>query len=116
MGEVAVVGRWESLVSAHATPVVTAIGMTTPVGLTAAQSCAAVRAGISAIEELDFIIHTETLEEVPAMGCAVRQTTLGYLGLGRWTRLAVSALTDLTGGARLTAPDLGRTNIYLALS
>jgi len=95
--------------------VVTAIGMTTPVGLNAAQSCAAIRAGVSAISELDFAIETDALDRVPLMGCSVRPLTDGYLGLGRWTRLAVAALKDLFASARLSARDLDHTALYLAL-
>jgi 3-oxoacyl-[acyl-carrier-protein] synthase I len=95
--------------------VVTAIGMTTPVGFTAAQSCAAVRAGIAAIAELDFVIETDDLDRVPAIGCAVRGVTDGYLGLGRWTRLATAALKDLVTNARLSETELAAAGLYLAL-
>ncbi len=96
--------------------VVTGIGMTTPVGLTAAQSCAAVRAGISAIAALDyFTVENDEFEQVPIMGCVVRGLTDGYLGLGRWTRLTTAALRDALGNAVLRPPDLAGAGLYVAL-
>jgi 3-oxoacyl-[acyl-carrier-protein] synthase I len=96
--------------------VVTAIGMTTPVGLTAAQSCAAVRAGISALTELEyFIVMKDEFPQGPMLGCAVRPVTDGYVGLGRWTRLATAAMTDLVDAAPLSAGDLAAAGLYLAL-
>jgi 3-oxoacyl-[acyl-carrier-protein] synthase-1 len=89
--------------------------MATPVGLTATQSCAAIRAGISAVAELDLVIETELFDEVPIMGCAVPPVTQGYQGLGRWTRLAAAALKDLIASARIPARELVRTGLYLAL-
>lgn len=98
-----------------AAAVISAIGMTTPVGITAAQSCAAIRAGIAAINDLDVMIETESLETVPLKGCTVPNVTDGYLGLGRWTRLVTSALKDLIESAKLSSNDLARATIYLAL-
>lgn len=94
--------------------VVTGIGMTTPVGLTAAQSCAAVRGGIAAITELEHRVEIE-YEPTPVMGCAIGAVTDGYLGLGRWSRLATSALRDLMATTRLSAEELGASALYLAL-
>src|SRR5687768_16808492 len=98
-----------------AAAVITAIGMTTPVGLTAAQSCAAVRAGISAIAELDLVIENESLENVPVCGCAIRGVTDGYLGLGRWARLVTAALKDLAANSGLSTRELASSMLYLAL-
>jgi 3-oxoacyl-[acyl-carrier-protein] synthase-1 len=94
---------------------ISAIGMTTPVGLTAAQSCAALRAGISALAELDFLIETDTFDEVALVGCPIRGVTEGYRGLGRWARLAALALKDLLSGAALAPADAVRLGLYLAL-
>jgi 3-oxoacyl-[acyl-carrier-protein] synthase I len=95
---------------------VTGIGMTTPVGLTAAQSCAALRAGISALAELEYyVLEEDGFPEGPLSACAIRDLTDGYLGLGRWTRLAASALTDLVAAARLSPADLASAGLYLAL-
>lgn len=94
---------------------ITAIGMTTPAGLTAAQTCAAVRAGISAIGELDVEIETESYDLVPVNGCAVLPVTRGYFGLGRWTRLATAALRDLVANAGLPEGGLATTGLYLGL-
>lgn len=101
--------------TATGAPVITGIGMTTPVGLTAAQSCAAVRAGISAIGELDHLVENAEFDEMPLTGGAVRGVTEGYLGLGRWTRLATAALNDLVAGAGLSEPELAAAGLYLAL-
>jgi len=102
-------------VTANDASVITAIGMATPVGLTAAQSCAAMRAGISAIGELDFVIQNDSFEEVAVMGCALRGVTDGYSGLGRWTRLATAALHDLVTNAGLSTRELATAALYLAL-
>jgi 3-oxoacyl-[acyl-carrier-protein] synthase-1 len=103
-------------VSANAAAaLITAIGMTTPVGLTAAQSCAAIRAGIAAMDDLDMTIETDGFDVVPVRGCAVPVVTEGYLGLGRWTRLAVSALKDLMSASNLSVDDLASATLYLAL-
>lgn len=95
--------------------VISAVGMTTPVGITAAQSCAAIRAGIAAMNDLDVTIETESLETVPLQGCTVPSVTEGYLGLGRWTRLVTSALKDLMESAKLSPNELARSTLYLAL-
>jgi 3-oxoacyl-[acyl-carrier-protein] synthase-1 len=95
--------------------VISAIGMTTPVGINAAQSCAAIRASISAMSELDFTIETDALDQVPIMGCSLGELTAGYVGLGRYTRLAVAALKDLLANARLSAGELDQTALYLAI-
>jgi 3-oxoacyl-[acyl-carrier-protein] synthase-1 len=98
------------------TQVVTGIGMTTPVGLTAAQSCAAVRAGISALTELEyFVVEKDGFPEGFLTACSVTGLTDGHLGLGRWTRLATSALADLSAAARLSAADLATSALFLAL-
>jgi 3-oxoacyl-[acyl-carrier-protein] synthase-1 len=89
--------------------------MATPVGLTAAQSCAAVRAGISAIEDLDFTLENEQLQTEAIAGCAVRGVSDGYVGLGRAARLATAALKDLAISARLSARELMTATLYLAL-
>lgn len=88
--------------------------MITPVGLTGAQSCAALRAGISAMAELEMSLEIE-YERVPVMGCAIGVFTEGYAGLGRWTRLATAALRDLALTTRLSASELGSASLYLAL-
>ena len=95
--------------------VVTGLGMTTPLGLTAAQSCAAIRAGISAMADLDFQIETDTFDEAALMGCSVASLTSGYHGLGRWVRLATSALKDLITSAAITPIELSKTALFFAL-
>ena len=97
------------------TVAIAAIGMTTPVGLTAQQSCAAVRAGISAMAELDFTIVNEEFDEVPVIGCAIPPVTDGYAGLGRWTRLATAALRDMIEQSGLSGAQLDSAALYLAL-
>ena len=88
--------------------------MITPVGLTAAQSCAALRAGISAMAELDMSLEIE-YERIPVTGCAIGVVTDGYAGLGRWARLATAAVRDLVLTTRLSASELGSASLYLAL-
>lgn len=94
---------------------VAGIGMATPVGMSAAQSCAAIRAGISAMTELDYFIMSEDFEEAPLMGGALPAVTEGYAGVGRWTRLGAAAMQDLIESCGLTASELSRAGLYLAL-
>jgi 3-oxoacyl-[acyl-carrier-protein] synthase-1 len=101
--------------TANGGAVITGLGMTTPVGLTAAQSCAAVRAGISAMAELDFSVEIDLVNHVPVAGCGIPVVTEGYVGLGRSMRLATAALRDLISSARLSAADLRSASLFLAV-
>ena len=95
---------------------VTGIGMMTPVGHGAYQSCASIRADITRIAPLDyFCVENEVFEEVPVQGCPISGVTDGYFGLGRWSRLAGDAIGDLVRNTGLPAADLDRTGLFIAL-
>lgn len=94
---------------------VSGIGLVTPVGLNSAQTCAALRAGIPAISELEFAFQNEDLETEAVLGCVVPNMTPGYVGLGRAARLMTAAVRDLTSTARLTNDLLERAALYIAL-
>ncbi len=96
--------------------VVTGVGMMTPVGLSAEATYAAIRGGISMIGELEyFVIENDWFEEVPLAGCAIAGVTDGYLGLGRWTRLATGAISNVLETAGLSDGELSAAGLYLAL-
>ena len=95
---------------------ISSIGMVTPVGLRAHNSCAAIRANISRMIEFQgFSVKLESLDEVPLMACPIKGLTDGYVGLGRWTRMAVSAIRDLTNNSGLSTVDLSRASFYVGL-
>ena len=94
----------------------TGIGMVTPLGLDAFESCASIRAGISLMRELDdFTVENDWFEEVPVVGCSIPGITDGMKGLGRWTRLAARALEDVLEKAGLDRRALDRAAISIAL-
>ena len=94
----------------------TGIGMMTSVGLGAFASCAALRAGLVRIRELDLAQGTEGLAtRRPLVGSPIKGLTDGYFGLGRWARLAVDGLRDLLANARLDAGSLAQAHMYIGL-
>lgn len=96
--------------------VITALGMVTPVGHSALQSCASLRADVPMMQELDyFTVENDEFEDEPLIGCPVTGITEGHLGLGRWTKLGSSAVQDLVAQAKLTREHLGSTGLYIAL-
>ncbi len=96
--------------------VITGIGMMTSVGHNAYQSCASIRADIVRIVDIDyFLIENDWFEEVPITGCPIIGITDGYLGLGRWTKMASAAIQDLIMNANLSERDLTQTGLFLAL-
>jgi 3-oxoacyl-[acyl-carrier-protein] synthase-1 len=96
--------------------VVTAVGMVTPVGHTADQSCASIRAGLSRITESpEFRVPDEKGRLVPANCAAVSGVTDGQRRFLRHYRMAVRAFTEAIGRANLDAPDLVDAGIYLCI-
>jgi 3-oxoacyl-[acyl-carrier-protein] synthase-1 len=67
------------------------------------------------MSELDFVIETDTFDEVGLMGCCVEPITTGYHGLARWVRLATAALKDLVTSGAISSSDLPNVTLFLAL-
>lgn len=93
---------------------VTGIGMVSSLGLDAPTSCAAARAGIRRIGEIDalYVMDAEEAEVVaPASGHRVPLVTSGFFGFARLLQLGVAGLADL----ERDMPDLrdGRLGIVL---
>jgi 3-oxoacyl-[acyl-carrier-protein] synthase-1 len=100
----------------HDSMALTGIGMMTPVGLGAYASCAALRAGIVRIRELDVPQGTEgRAARLSLVGSPIKGLTDGYFGLGRWVRLAVDGLRDLMANARLESEQLSQAGIFIGL-
>lgn len=107
--------RAQSSTSGREGLAVTALGMVSPVGNDVIASCAASRAGILRISELDTLQLWDPEDEVlqPAKGHAIETLTRGFLGVGRLARLGAAALGDLavTSGVK----DWTRTGLFIAL-
>ncbi|NMO13557.1 hypothetical protein HPC49_00505 [Pyxidicoccus fallax] len=95
----------------------TGIGMMTSVGFGAYPACAALRAGIVRMVELDASQKAAGHPDwkPPLVGSPMKGLTDGYFGLGRWTRMAVDALRDLMVNARLSGAELEQSGIFLGL-
>jgi 3-oxoacyl-[acyl-carrier-protein] synthase-1 len=87
--------------------------MVTALGYTAAASCAAARAGILRLRELEgaAVRDPATGESEAVTGHFVRGYTDGFVGLGRLARLGTGALTDLIETS--PAIDWRRTGLFL---
>jgi 3-oxoacyl-[acyl-carrier-protein] synthase-1 len=94
---------------------VTGIGMVTPLGLDAWESCASLRAGLSLMQDLDVTVENDWFDDVPVVGCPVSGLTDELLGLARWTRLAGRALEDLLEKSALDRESLARLALWIAL-
>jgi len=97
--------------------VITAVGMVTPVGHTANESCASINAGLSRIAESpEFRVPDEKGHRVPVKCAAVSGVTDGYRRFLRHYRLAVRAFSEAIAQARLNDADLGDSSgIYLCI-
>ncbi|MCY1080755.1 beta-ketoacyl synthase N-terminal-like domain-containing protein [Archangium lansingense] len=96
---------------------VTGIGMVTSVGFGAYPACAAIRAGIVRMNELDKSqrIADRPSWKPPLIGSPLKGLTDGYFGMGRWTRMTVDGLRDLMVNARLGGQEFEQLGIYLGL-
>ncbi|WP_426756609.1 hypothetical protein [Myxococcus sp. Y35] len=85
--------------------VITATGAVTSVGRGAAASCAAIRAGISRPRRVSHfqVLEPETQVPQPLTAHPIHGYTDGFVGMGRWLRLARGCLGEL-----LEAPGLAR--------
>ena len=96
--------------------VVTAVGMVTPVGHTANQSCASMRAGLARItESQEFRVPNEKGHLVPVNCASVSGVTDGQRRFLRHYRMAVRAFADAVGQGRLDDPSLRDGGIYLCV-
>jgi uncharacterized protein (TIGR02270 family) len=94
--------------------VVTATGLVTSLGDTAPSSCAASRAGVLRIGDLDGtqVFDPDEGQMVPATGHDVPHLTRGFTGLARLVRLANAALRDLLS----RAGELGQLRLGLLVA
>jgi 3-oxoacyl-[acyl-carrier-protein] synthase-1 len=95
--------------------VVTALGMVSSLGLDAATSCAAARAGIRRAQPLDYLrfasLDGRSVES--AVGHPVPIITHGFEGAARLAQLAAGALRDLTNGWAI--PIGARVGFYISM-
>jgi len=102
---------------------ISGLGMVSPVGLNAAQSCAAVRAGISLFKECDdFECEPEELdwsEPEPAIGARAPESCFAPSGLelpqSRITALLLQAIQDLIRNSGMSRNEFARANVYIAV-
>jgi 3-oxoacyl-[acyl-carrier-protein] synthase-1 len=99
------------------TIVITGVGMVSSLGWGAVAACAAARAGITRVAELeDFTLWDETAEvPVPATGHRAPGVE-GFQGIGRLARLGTIALQDLRDRVDLSESALVRTGLFINLS
>lgn len=99
---------------------ITALGMVSPIGLTASTACAAARAGITRSSELKVVgqpFGKLMMDGPPTMhGHAVPGIGAGFSGAGKVLTLGVAALRDLLARRPLDADDAARTGLWLCLS
>ena len=104
--------------------VVTAIGMTTSLGLDSADACAAARAGLVRLTEVDTLNATiepamakEDLDGIPAFaGHMAPVVGSGCAGLAKLLALSRPALTELIGKMSRTPEGVGRTGLCVNVS
>jgi 3-oxoacyl-[acyl-carrier-protein] synthase-1 len=93
----------------------TAQGMVSSLGLDAATSCAAARAGLRRAQQIDCLrfasLDGRSVE--PATGHPVPIITHGFEGAPRLAQLAVAALRDLTG--QFSTPVGARVGLYISM-
>ncbi|MBJ6759812.1 TIGR02270 family protein [Myxococcaceae bacterium JPH2] len=94
---------------------VTALGMVSSIGGDVVSSCAASRAGILRITELDTLQQwdAESEQMQPAKGHTASTLTRGFLGMGRLARLGAAALEDLTTSSG--EKEWAQTGLFIAL-
>lgn len=98
-------------------PVITGIGMVSSLGPDAALSCAAARAGLLRIRELDYMVdNPEEFEMVACNGHTVDELTQGFMDIGRLVRLGSFGLQDLFTSADVTPEDMPRAGMVLNLA
>ena len=103
---------------------ITAVGLTSSLGLGSEQACAAARAGlvrVSSIDTLNTVINPafakETLDGVPPfVGHLAPAVGTGHAGLGKLMALGKPALEEVLQKANLSSDDWIRTGLCLCVS
>jgi 3-oxoacyl-(acyl-carrier-protein) synthase len=97
---------------------ITGVGMASSLGWDAATACAAARAGLSRVSELDnYTLWDEQLKSpLPMIGHRVPRGAEGFQGIGRLARLGMMALQDLRSHAALSESKLARTGLFINLA
>jgi 3-oxoacyl-[acyl-carrier-protein] synthase-1 len=96
--------------------VITAVGMVTPVGHTATESCGSINAGLSRIAESPELRVPDQKGHLVAATCAaVTGVTDGHRRFLRHYRLAVRAFVEAVGQAELSDRDLTEVGVYLCI-
>ena len=104
--------------------VVTAVGMTTSLGLDSTDACAAARAGLVRLSEVDTLnaavepaMAKEDLEGIPAfVGHMAPVVDLGVPGVAKLLALSRPALAELIGKMARTPNGAGRTGLCVNVS
>ena len=97
---------------------ITGVGMATALAPTLRDSCAAFRAGITRISELDTVTpdYDESLGEEPVIACRARYLAEGYCSGAKVVLLGELALRDLLTQTSLLKNGPGRTGIVVCLA
>jgi 3-oxoacyl-[acyl-carrier-protein] synthase I len=99
-----------------ATPLsIVAVGAVTCLGWTVHASCAALRAGIARPRPVRYfrVTDDDELDTKPVLGFALEGFTDGFVGGGRWLRLAGAALRDLVRDPGASALPRDRTALVV---
>ena len=92
---------------------ISGIGLTTSLGWTATQACAAARAGLSRTVELGLSVEDEEGDDAAVLGHPIALLTDGFSGIGRYARMCLQALDDLLGRSGDGGASAASTGFYL---
>jgi len=103
---------------------ISAVGLTSSLGVGSEQACASARAGVARVTPVDSLnaavdpaLAKETIDGVPLLVAhQVPAVATGFTGLGKLLVLARSALDEVLRKLHLTADQQARTGLCLSLS
>lgn len=99
--------------------VVTAVGAFTPVGANAQQTVTAIKAGVAAFSEYQYLYCTPPDpgwdDDLPMYVAAVPAIDSSVSGLERFIQLAIPSLTEVLDKAQLKRQSLASTGMFFAL-
>lgn len=97
---------------------ITGVGMVAALGHDAVTNCAAARAGLSRAAELDVLNFAadERWGNEPVVGHTVARLAEGFVGIGKLTLLAETALRDAVNRAGLRPEASGETGLFVNFS